>query len=392
MARGLGRLYSEHGWRPLRTIYLLSWSGEEYGLLGSTGWAELNAPVLRRALAYINCDTVVSGDKLKVSASPSLASLWRGVMDDLSCAAAPVTGGGGYCAERHFLRTFDDPPHGDVRDANSRRRIPRNDETPSGGGGDDDDDDILTLGSGSDYAVFLDHLGIPSIDFSFGKRAAMYGQYHSVYDSFAWMDKFGGVDGKPGSAFEIMEFSAKIWGLLAMRLATAEVVPLDHIGQGRALGRYTAHIEEQTQDGTKGMDLRNLTEAVVAYQKAAAALQVMCSSLSRGPRIDASSASAVDECNERLGLTERKFLVADGLPGRPWFKHCLQAPGLDLGYGSEAFPGVQQALNDGDYRRAQEQVEVTAERIRAAAENLNGNGGVRDAAASDGGLVGGGSI
>jgi len=80
--------------------------------------------------------------------------------------------------------------------------------------GDDDDDDsnIGTLGSGSDYTVFLDHFGIPSLDFSYNKKKATYGQYHSIYDSFAWMDKFGGST--QGSSFELMAFAAKIWGLL----------------------------------------------------------------------------------------------------------------------------------------------------------------------------------
>ncbi|KAL3916396.1 MAG: hypothetical protein SGILL_005199, partial [Bacillariaceae sp.] len=84
VARGLGRLYADHNWRPRRSIYLLSWSGEEYGLLGSTGWAELNPAIMKRALAYLNTDTVVSGDRLSVSASPSLISLWKAVLGDLN--------------------------------------------------------------------------------------------------------------------------------------------------------------------------------------------------------------------------------------------------------------------------------------------------------------------
>ena len=96
VAKGLGTLYSKHNWKPLRSIYLLSWSGEEYGLLGSTGWAELNmmgignnnenSTLLKRSLAYLNTDTAVSGDHLKVSASPSLIPLWESVIEDLKNA------------------------------------------------------------------------------------------------------------------------------------------------------------------------------------------------------------------------------------------------------------------------------------------------------------------
>lgn len=30
------------GWRPRRTIIFASWDAEEFGLLGSTEWAEVN--------------------------------------------------------------------------------------------------------------------------------------------------------------------------------------------------------------------------------------------------------------------------------------------------------------------------------------------------------------
>ena len=44
-ARGLGELLKT-GWRPKRTIILASWDGEEWGLLGSTEWAEKHAQEL----------------------------------------------------------------------------------------------------------------------------------------------------------------------------------------------------------------------------------------------------------------------------------------------------------------------------------------------------------
>ena len=91
-----------------------------------------------------------------------------------------------------------------IVDANSAREIDM----------DDDDSNIGVLGSGSDYTVFLDHFGIPSLDFSYSNPKAHYGQYHSIYDSFAWMDKYGGEGGEAGSSFELMAFAAKLWGLL----------------------------------------------------------------------------------------------------------------------------------------------------------------------------------
>jgi len=326
VARGLGKLL-ETGWRPLRSIFLLSWSGEEYGLLGSTGWAELNQDRIRKAVAYLNVDTVVSGDILSVSATPSLAALWEGVLTDLN-------------ATDHYV-DFSNGPLGDIVDGNTNWHLNR--------------PELGILGSGSDYTVFLDHFAIASMDFRFGRHTT-YGQYHSIYDSFAWMDTFGGTDGEIGSAFKFMAFGAKIWGLLALRLADSTILPLDQIGQGKALECYLNAIENQKT----GLDLNALKDSIKKYRQAAAALQLACSN---GDLV------AID-CNVKLGLVERQFLSEEGLPGRPWFKHVLQAPGVELGYAAEAFPGIQQAIDVADMTLAQKQVSVVAETVAAAATFL----------------------
>ena len=43
-------------------------------------------------------------------------------------------------------------------------------------------------GGGSDFAGFYNHLGIPIAEWGFGGAG---GVYHSQYDSYAWMTKFG---------------------------------------------------------------------------------------------------------------------------------------------------------------------------------------------------------
>jgi N-acetylated-alpha-linked acidic dipeptidase len=362
VARGLGKLYTDHNWRPLRSIYLLSWSGEEYGLLGSTGWAELNPSLMKRSLVYLNTDTVVSGDYLTVSASPSLITLWKQVMRDLNGTAGKdnITS-----QTQSGYPFFANPPYGEVHDVNTDWKI--NMES------DKDDWKVDVLGSGSDYTVFLDHFGVPSLDFSFGKRSGQYGQYHSIYDSFAWMDRYGGRDGEISSAFDFMAFSAKIWGLLAMRMASSEIVPLDHIVQGQALTKYLWNIESQVK-GKDYINLQNLTKAVASFQQAAAKLQLQCkNNMARwSGKVSGLQMNGIDidECNDRIAMTERQFLLDTGLPGRPWFKHILQAPGIDLGYAAEAFPGIQEALNERNFDLAQDQVAWTAERIQAAALRL----------------------
>ena len=72
--RAFGQLL-KNGWKPRRSIVLCSWDGEEYGLLGSTEWAEENAVELReKAVAYLNMDAAVSGANFGASSVPSM---WR---------------------------------------------------------------------------------------------------------------------------------------------------------------------------------------------------------------------------------------------------------------------------------------------------------------------------
>jgi len=229
-------------------------------------------------------------------------------------------------------------------------------------GGAEKDPAVGTLGSGSDYTVFLDHFGIASLDFEFTPGSA-YGAYHSTYDSFDWVSTVGGSEGEPDSAFAIMAASARIWGVLALRLAGDPLLPFDHAAEAKALTGYWLQLQEHR---VQGLDLKGLAAAIKAYADAAETLQADVA------KLDPSDASAVNALNERLSLTERRFLDAGGLPLRPWFKHTLQAPGLYLGYAAEAFPGVRQALDDGDIDLAQQQADIAAVRVSAAAVFLSG--------------------
>ena len=70
---------------------------------------------------------------------------------------------------------------------------------------------VGALGSGSDFSAFLDHLCVPSSDLSFSGDPGYYGVYHSLYDSFSWVQRFTG--------FEHHAAMAHLWGTLALALA-----------------------------------------------------------------------------------------------------------------------------------------------------------------------------
>src|SRR5205814_5604886 len=94
------------------------------------------------------------------------------------------------------------------------------------------------LGSGSDYTVFLNFLGAPVLDMSF---SGPYGVYHSIYDNHLWMSKFG----DPG--FRYHAAMARLWGVIALRLANADVVPLVYSSYA---GRLFEFINEVSGNST----------------------------------------------------------------------------------------------------------------------------------------------
>ena len=74
--------------------------------------------------------------------------------------------------------------------------------------------------------------------------------------------------------------------------------------------------------------------------------------------------------NDALVRVERALLLPNGLPGRPWFKHALYAPGLTTGYASWPLPGVRQALLDNDNEMRAAQAAALIERLKAATEAM----------------------
>jgi len=172
---------------------------------------------------------------------------------------------------------------------------------------------------------------------------------------------------------------SELWGRLALRVSDSLVLPLDHEAQAEALVGYVEELEERVggrkgrREGRRSLDLTLLKAAVWAYGEAAKKIsaEVEGSLKEEGGR-EEGVLSSLSSLNDRLAFTERRFCAKKGLPRRKWFKHVLQAPGLYLGYEGESLPGVTQAVSDGEWGLAQEQVWVAACRILAAARFLGG--------------------
>ena len=350
MARGFGAALKA-GWRPRRSIVIASWDAEEYGLVGSTEWAEEHAAELQRnAVAYLNCDVAVTGPLLAIGGVPSLRDVARGAAADV---AEPRKGGTLLAAWEERSRSEwaqRAPVELSGADAPFELRLP-------------------PLGSGSDYTAFLDHLGVPSLDMGFG---GPYGVYHAVYDSFRWMERFGDPE------FLYHAAAARIWGLMAMRLAGADVVPLRFADYGEAL---KLQLDSLRREAIRRARASNAA-APAAKLEFAPVLDALQELTAAGRAADRSAdqvtasgdAAAAARISEALLQVERAFLNPEGLPKRGWFRHTLIAPGLTTGYAPWPFPGLQQALEQKDgalfateSRKVVAALRAGVERLRAAA-------------------------
>lgn len=306
-------------WKPKRTIILASWSGEEYGLIGSTAWGEKHSKgVLKRAIAYLNVDIGVSGKTFELVSSATLVRLIKQV-----------------------LKAVPDPEH--PQDSVIRRW----------------DGKFYPIGSGSDYAVFLHHLGIPSADMRFGAnsgsgRATDYGTYHSIFDSFSWMEKYADPD------FSFHQKMAIIWGVCALRLADATTLPLFHLDQARIIQGEVERVERMVSD----------EKAFKEMQKAAKEYLDVSKDIDLKRR-NHRSEDVDSELNNKLAFSERFFIAKEGLPRRKWFKHVLHAPGLYSGYSADYLPGIVQGKRDEKNQElANEQAYLFAARLQAVSRFL----------------------
>ena len=197
---------------------------------------------------------------------------------------------------------------------------------------------------------------------AFSPRDAQYGVYHSVYDSFTWM----ATEGDPDFTYHVA--MAQLWGLVSLRLAGTHALqaplPMNLSIQAEAIEAYIAEIKENITS----LDFRRLDEASSTFKAAAAKTMAEAAHLRQmGQKAPHEEVTAL---NERVGLVERQFLLSEGLPGRKWFRHCLQAPGLYTGYAAKTLPGIYEAIQAKHWDLAQSQILATALRVEAAAAYL----------------------
>ncbi len=335
LTRALGKL-ARQGIRPRRTVVVCSWDGEEVGLTGSTEWGEQFADELRnKAVAYINVDSSTSGPNFHGQAVASLAPMLV-----------------------ETSRTLKDPSGKTLYEAwkesstRERREAKQSEEVTDSNLAD------TRIGSGSDHTVFLNFVGMPVLGLQFD---GPYGVYHSAYDDFFWMNHFG----DPGYRYHTL--MSQLWGVLALRLANADLLPYDFASYASNIRQFVNELEKgkemweqppsAVQPGeaklSPPLDLKPVLEAIDDFEAAGKRLDESATRALASGAMDAKLAATI---NHGTMQVERNWLNPDGIPGRPWFKHILY--GARFTYAHLELPGLTEAVEKQDWTTAKQQAEI----------------------------------
>jgi len=302
------------GWKPKRTILIAFWDGEEFGLIGSTEWMEKHAAELDRSLiAYLNADNSGKG-RFNVGGSHSLEAFVQ-----------------------ELTRDVNDPtgkPLAAALEANRNHDV-----------------HIAPLGSGSDYTPFLQHLGIAALDIRFASEDS--GVYHSDYDDFNWYSHFSDTNFTYGRTL------SQVHTMAMMRLADAQLLPFEFTRLTATIRSYTEQVASLPSLGQRP-DLNALFTEVTRLQKSSADFNAAYDRAQT--TLAAASSEKLAALNRILFRTERALTADPGLPGRPWYRHLIYAPGVYTGYAAKTLPGIREALEAG---RTDEARDEAARVVRA---------------------------
>jgi N-acetylated-alpha-linked acidic dipeptidase len=354
-ARSMGELLKQ-GWKPRRTIVYCVWDGEEPGLLGSTEWGEEHANELRQhAAVYLNTDANGRGF-LFAGGSHTLEKFMNGVERDIEDPETNLS-----VWKRSQLRLIGGAVPEQRQEARTRPDLR-----------------LSALGSGSDYTVFVDHLGIASLDLGFGGEDGG-GIYHSIYDDFYWYTHFSDTDFRYGRAL------AQTVGTAVLRLADADLLPFDFTNLADTIHKYADELKKLLKDKQEAVRERNqeidegvftatidpkeaqvppvredpppylnfapLDNAADALTRSAARYQKMLEKVQANGAVALAHTSLL-QVNQTLVESERRLTSSEGLPGRPWFQHQIYAPGFYTGYDVKTLPAAREAIEQKKWKDA----------------------------------------
>ena len=350
---------------PARTVVFAAWDAEEQGLMGSTEWVEENrAELTEKAVLYTNTDGNSRGF-VRIGGSHSLEKFFNAVQRDV---IDPQTGLS--MAERNRARIRVNGDETAIKDLDARADLR-----------------ISALGSGSDYTTFIHHVGIASANVSIGGEGES-GSYHTLYDTVEHYERF--VD--PGHVYGVA--LAKVTGRATLRMANARLLPFDFANLVETVRGYVEELEALAEaerqevarvnrlidsgafsaalDPTKALRPPARRQSVPHFNfapihNALARIGEALDGYAITPEVDD---AVLGEINRLLFTSERLLTRAEGLPGRPWYRHQIYAPGFYTGYGAKTLPWIREAMEHRQYEQVAPGVDAVAATLRALASRI----------------------
>ncbi len=222
--------------------------------------------------------------------------------------------------------------------------------------------EIERLGSGSDYTALLQHVGVASADVGY---TGDWGLYHSAYDDTRSIEET--VDPR----YRSQTTAAEVSGLMALRLATEDVIPMRYSDYAETTVDLLA---ELAPDAPAGTGVEEATQRAREWLRATRALEDRGASL-RLDGVTVRERPAVRQVNRAVLAQEEALTRPAGIPSRPWFKHQVFAPGLTTGYAAQPLPALAEAAEADDaaaFEQASDQLERS---LRTATEAARAGSG-----------------
>jgi len=321
---------------------LALWDGEEWGLLGSTEWAEKHdAELKQKAAVYINTDGTGKG-WLNTGGSHGLQQFMNEVAKDIN---DPRTGKPVFDEARR--RAVLGEPEADRKAAEADPSLR-----------------LSPLGSGSDFTPFLQHLTMSALNVGFGGESPG-GVYHSAYDTIKWYQTYSDGDYSYGRTL------SQLTGTLVLRLADAPVLPFQFTDTADTLMRYVVELEKlaETKKDSK-VDMKMVRNAVETLRQSAQAFEKAYAAVGKVNTQTLLARKELQDLNRLLLTSEQKLGNTEGLPRRDWFKHQIYAPGFYTGYGVKTMPQIREGLEEGRFTEAQGGVRTVSAAVNALAAQV----------------------
>lgn len=322
IARGFSKL-KKTGWKPLRTIKLISWDAEMYGLIGSTEYVEEHSTNLKgNALVYINLDTAISGSEFHCKGNK--------LLEEAIYRAAKYTSFKG----KEDWTLFEEWEKSSSLE-------------------------IEPIGGVSSSTSFQSYLGISSVEFQFknNKRTDAIHHANSIFDSQEWMEKY--IDPN----YKLHNTLATFTGLFSLMVSEKEV-------------NFFTVYPYMNQIYKRMIDLNRMVKSIFPHddelhQHAQAVLSVIDLTTSQDSVLfDKKVEKIYKECfqdmpiwygfkklglfinlqrmNRKLKHFDRIFVIQNGLRDREFMKHSIFAPNKYNGVDADVIPGLHEALIDMD--------------------------------------------